>query len=83
MKHEKEWHTCDRCGKEIKIKPRNEIKFTWITRYSSLEPTFEDGDIGAEVENIHTFRLHSHKYDLCFKCRRDFERFMRNEEIKK
>lgn len=81
MKHSKEWHTCDRCGKEIKIKQRNEIKFTWITRYSSLEPTFEDGDIGAEVENIHTFRLHSHKYDLCFKCRRDFERFMRNENI--
>lgn len=19
MKHEKEWHTCDRCGKEIKV----------------------------------------------------------------
>lgn len=82
MKHQKEWHTCDRCGAKIEIKSRDKIKFTWIAQYSSLEPTFEDGDIGAEVENIHRFRLHNRKYDLCPKCRKDFERFMKNENIR-
>nr|DAZ48212.1 MAG TPA: acetyl-coA carboxylase zinc finger domain protein [Caudoviricetes sp.] len=25
MKHQKEWHTCDRCGAEIKFKPRQQL----------------------------------------------------------
>ncbi len=80
MRHEKEWRTCDRCGSKIEIKPRNKIKFTRVAQYLSLEPTFEDGDIGAEIENIHTFKLFNRKYDLCPKCRKDFERFMKNEK---
>lgn len=81
MKHKKEWRTCDRCGSKIEIKPRSKINFTWIAQYSSIKPTFEDGDIWAEVEKNHTFRLHNHRYDLCPKCRKDFERFMTNENI--
>ena len=27
MKHQKGWHTCDRCGAEIKVKPISEFEF--------------------------------------------------------
>ena len=27
MKHQKEWHTCDRCGAEIKVKSISEFEF--------------------------------------------------------
>ena len=27
MKHQKGWHTCDRCGVEIKVKPISEFEF--------------------------------------------------------
>lgn len=38
MKHQKEWHTCDRCGKEIKkgLLCENEI-----TRNGILNTTYE------------------------------------------
>ena len=38
MKHQKEWHTCDRCGKEIKkgLLCENEI-----TRNGILNATYE------------------------------------------
>ena len=79
MKHQKEWRTCDRCGVEIKAKPKRGIKFTLIGRCSDIEPTFEDCDIAAEVESIYKFKLFNRKYDLCTKCRKDFEEFMRND----
>ena len=76
MKHGKEWRFCDRCGVEIKIKPKNVIKFVRIGEYSDFEPTFEDGETSGMVEKIHTFKFLNRKYDLCPKCRKDFERFM-------
>lgn len=64
MKHQKEWYTFDRCGKEIKkgILCGKEIKKrilcgNSITRNGILNTT----------------------YDLCYKCMEDFEEFMRNE----
>lgn len=81
MEHQKEWHTCDRCGEEIGIKPKSKVKFTLIGRYSDIKPTFEECDIGAEIEKIHTFKLFNRKCELCPKCRKDFERFMKNESM--
>lgn len=79
MKHEKEWHTCDRCGEKIKAKPKNEMHFVRIGMYSDMTIDFSDSDIGAEIEKIHRVKFLNHKYELCPKCRKDFERFMRNE----
>ena len=64
MRHEKEWHTCDRCGAEIEDENRSELSKKWyrirglITKKSVL---FKSVD-----------------FDLCPKCSKDFERFMRN-----
>ena len=55
------------------------IKFVRICEYSTFEPTFEDGETSGRVEKIHTFKFLNRKYDLCPKCRKDFERFMKNE----
>lgn len=79
MTHKKEWHTCDRCGAEIEIKPKREIRFTKVGMYCAIAPAFDDNDITAQVENVHTFNLLSHKYELCHKCRNEFERWMKND----
>ena len=81
MKHQKEWHTCDRCGREIKVKSISEFEFTGFGDYSTPSPIFEDGDVRGEIKEIHSNRLFpfGRTYDLCPKCRKDFERFMRNE----
>ena len=81
MKHQKEWLACDRCGAEIKVKPISEFEFMQICDYFTPSPIFEDGDVRGEIKEIHSNRLFpfGRTYDLCHKCRRDFERFMRNE----
>lgn len=38
MKHQKEWHTCDRCGKEIK---KGLLCGNEITRNGILNTTYE------------------------------------------
>lgn len=104
VKHEKEWITCDRCGKELK----DDLKFY---QYGSYIQTFAKRTLTIDVETVETssylseimniadiavaeendkqsvlqmaiFTSHSLKrkrIDLCADCRKDFERFMRNE----
>lgn len=81
MKYRKEWHTCDRCGTEIKVKPISEFEFTMFGDYSTPSPIFEDGNVRGEIKEIHSNRLFpfDRTYDLCHKCRKEFERFMKNE----
>lgn len=96
MKHQKEWHTCDRCGKEIE-KPK-----IWYTKgfpclrtvnlkrpmsFEEIYTEIEQGGIEPIVnkDGIQNIMLCEYYYtktkqiDLCPKCRKDFERFMRNE----
>ena len=81
MKHKKEWRTCDRCGAEIKVKPISEFEFMPIGDYFTPSPIFEDGNVRGEIKEIHSSRLFpfGSTYDLCTKCRKDFEEFMRND----
>lgn len=81
MKHQKEWHICDRCGAKISYRKINEIKYTGFGELSYPQPIFEDGDIVGEIEKIEKHRILSKTkiLELCPKCRKDFERFMRNE----
>ncbi len=69
MKHEKEWHTCDRCGAEI-VSGNRSLLFKKVYRITGLHS--KDGKADGVT-----------KVDLCPKCRKEFERFMRNEEITK
>ena len=66
MRHEKEWHTCDRCGVEIEFK----------TRSFFLKKVYRIG--GMFCGRGHRFK-ETCDFDLCPKCSEDFERFMRNE----
>ncbi len=81
MKHEKEWHTCDRCGKEI---------IHYNERYAQInteeiEPLHEKSIYTAEDLAKQAFSMsiwkRNCKYDLCPKCRREFRRFMKNESM--
>lgn len=91
MKHQKEWHTCDRCGVGIDRLPKCA---NWVSKLimpeAKLKLIYEDsnGYIADEhkiakntfsVQIVETTRKESKEYDLCPKCRKDFERFMRNE----
>lgn len=69
MKHKKEWCTCDRCGAEIGENERS-MFLKKVYRISGLLVR------KYAYEKVNAF-------DLCPKCRKDFERFMRNEENKK
>ena len=65
MKHEKEWHTCDRCGAEIE----NENRSTFVKKCYRIR--------GLLVKKATLLKVVN--FDLCPKCRKDFERFMKNE----
>lgn len=65
MKHEKEWHTCDRCGAEIE----NENRSTFLKKCYRISGIFVNKSTLLKAVN----------FDLCPKCKKDFERFMKNE----
>lgn len=79
MKHSKEWYTCDRCGKEMIPKSRKEVRFKQVGYCGDIVPTFEDNDMCLEIKNVRRYEFLERTYELCPKCREDFERFMRNE----
>lgn len=78
MKHEREWHTCDRCGKEIATETMGIIIFSEYGTSLNEIPAFGLGDEKGNIA-IHTFEHVNKKYELCSECEKDFERFMRNE----
>lgn len=92
MKHSKEWHTCDRCGAKVKpIKEKSSFRFVHINRkdlrmmYSEktgyvvgITPISEEN---VSVELIEEYVTRKKKFELCPKCRKEFERFMKNERL--
>lgn len=96
MKHEKEWYTCDRCGCEInKISTGAEfIRGFWsafckpaelhtITAdksgYVTNKRFIEQVIIGMDI--VEYYNEKHRTIHLCGKCRKEFERFLRNEDI--
>lgn len=79
MKHQKEWHTCDRCGAEIKFKPRQQLQYVPCGIYSEPVARFTEDEISCELYKTRFCGKLKKTYELCPKCRKDFERFMRNE----
>lgn len=43
MKNERQWRACDRCGKEIKVKPISEFEFMPIGDYFTPSPILKIG----------------------------------------
>lgn len=101
MKHEKEWHTCDRCGAEIKIPKKTWCDFSFpLTRRIQFDKPVKlstqiyeikkmMGRLETKLDPIDSFEFVEYydkktkDFDLCPKCRKDFERFMKNEKITK
>ena len=91
MKHEKEWHTCDRCGTEIdkltsqkqflhkKIASPTELKMMCDEKYGYLGDTHLITEDVVSVTIVECHDVETRRFDLCPKCRKDFERFMKNE----
>lgn len=83
MKHCEEYYTCDRCGKKIKDVPRhlmNLIRF-WnkpLKIETRIVKPFVSGEEDDSMEVIVSYGTRERNYDLCPKCRKEFERFMRN-----
>lgn len=100
MKHQKEWQTCDRCGREINIPkektwcncmaPRlREIKLKKPVSLEIHKTSIRQNIVLPELElnQIDSIRIKEYyvdellkNIDLYPKCRKDFERFMRNEQ---
>ena len=57
MKHQKEWHTCDRCGKEIIPKSWNKVRFKKVGRCGDIVPAFEDNDMCLEIKNVRRYEF--------------------------
>lgn len=94
MKHEKEWYSCDRCGKNIEEIPSNAGWKHFIRRGICKTTKLEtltanrNGYISdaklispevASIEIVESYLTQNQTIHLCGKCRKDFERFMRNE----
>ena len=91
MKHCEEYYTCDRCGKKIKDVPRHleylnifyrkPVKIEARTAEPfvyNADDEVKSFDVGS-MEITVAYNACSKEYDLCPECRKDFERFMKNE----
>lgn len=90
MENRKTWYTCDRCGTEIKKLPTimNSIyrKFmpiaTFEMKYAERQGYISNVKLVtpeiAAVSIIESVNCNTKRFDLCPKCRKDFERFMKN-----
>lgn len=81
MKHEKEWYTCDRCGKEIKIpKDTNGLLSSFEVFTSPLFLAFPPLKHRNQKYLNKEFRV-----DLCYSCHKKLDsmirEFLRNEDI--
>lgn len=95
MKHEKkEWYTCDRCGVDIKEIPYaagerhffhrrifnpTELKLLTADRYGYISDTQLISPEIVSVEITEGYFENRKTIHLCGKCRKEFEKFMRNE----
>ena len=92
MKHNKEWCTCDRCGAEIEAIPKEKTCFRRVIRKNDiLSIQAQNEEVKEYIAGLQELaenrtatlfyiehRIKKTNYDLCPKCRKDFERFMKN-----
>lgn len=93
MKHEKEWYTCDRCGEEIQKLPSDSVwmkikrKVTMTAEEYRMTTAESKGYITdikylapdvLSAEILTYYETNNKSIHLCGKCRKAFERFMRN-----
>lgn len=90
MQREKKWRICDRCGAEIEKMPdflnyllpvkmpaHFRMKYFDKTGYIANERLLKNKMLSATIVVSHERK--SKTYDLCPKCRKEFERWMKNE----
>lgn len=94
MKHEKEWYSCDRCGKNIEEIPSSaewkhfirrgickttELKTLTVNRNGYIPDAKLISPEITSMEIVESYLTQEQTIHLCGKCRKDFERFMKNE----
>ncbi len=92
MIHREEYYTCDRCGAVIDPKEfcgipiqRTQV-FNLFTDERELKAymsgdikTILNNQIGMTINECYEYR--PKEYHLCYKCRKDFGKFMKNETV--
>lgn len=88
MEHRNIYHTCDRCGKRIggNIRKLNFIRF-FAKKPMDMCITSPNGYVIREFMDKFSNEINveiqtcgkNENFQLCGECRRDFERFMKNE----
>ena len=92
MKHEKEeWYTCDRCGEYIKNVPSSLLKIPFRrTKIINIDTCIASPDnyisgMKPILENVYSmdiveyYEYKKNHYHLCGKCRKEFDRWIKNE----
>ena len=93
MKHEKkEWYTCDRCGANIVDIPSN-LCLTPFKRKEMVKVDFQTNTVTREnyitdikpilpdtlvMDIVEYYNCETKHYHLCGKCRKEFERWIKN-----
>ena len=94
MRHEKEWYTCDRCGKYIKSVSQSlsqtpsirkkYIKLADILTHKIFPKNYIGDDLKTvlpevfSMDIIEYYDCEEKHYHLCGKCRKEFERWIKN-----
>ena len=93
MRHNEEWYTCDRCERRIDEVPERAKCFQIFRPAQKFDLTVETVDVNGYVSEHHLvssqvlsakiveyYNSKTKTLHLCSECRKDFERFMRNEK---
>lgn len=97
MRHIKDYTTCDRCGKLIERTPKQcwnrliqyhlfgERASKIISNSADRIGYIAESDLLApdvpSIKIVETYDLKTKEYDLCGKCRKDFEKFMKMDDL--
>lgn len=90
MIHHEEYYICDRCGTvihpgfSVPFSSQRMQVFDIRTDMPEIQEYMNGGikklsDVKLGMEIIKNYTYDSKRYHLCYKCRKDFERFMKNE----
>lgn len=89
MKYNIEHYICDRCGSDIYNSPENVtsmpsrrhfiIKTTELGKYEYVSGIEHISPENLAIDIVEFFGKNYKEYNLCRKCRKDFKRFMKNE----
>lgn len=97
MRHIKDYTTCDRCGKLIEQTPKqcwnrliryhlcgeqaSKIISNCVDRIGYIAESDLLAPNVPSIQIVETYNSKTKEYDLCGECRKDFEKFMKMDDL--